>query len=80
MPIYTYKCQKCGAREEHVVSYDLRDSQFHCSTTGCRGYFARDKGLERPTIGKPGYQMQAVLSDGSHVKGHFGKDAKRNRR
>lgn len=78
MPIYTYKCKKCGVETERVISYDKRDYALNCQF--CDGVLSRLGQLERPTIGKPGYQMQAVLSNGAHVKGHFGKEAKRKRR
>jgi hypothetical protein len=31
-------------------------------------------------MGEPEYQMAAIMEDGSHVDGHFGKDAKRRRK
>jgi hypothetical protein len=33
--------------------------------------------VDLPMLGKPAYQMQAVLSDGRHIPGHFGKMAKK---
>lgn len=77
MPIYTYECETCKVKEEHIVKMEERDSKkILC------GICARKmkRLMDLPTIGKPGYQMQAVLSDGSKVKGHFGKAAKIGKR
>jgi len=30
--------------------------------------------------GQEGYQMKAILNSGEHLKGHFGKDAKRRKK
>lgn len=78
MPIYTYVCVKCGAEVEAVVSLKDRDQSLIHSC--CGGVLNRLAQIERTALGKPGYQMQAVLADGSHVKGHFGKEAKRHRK
>lgn len=84
MPIYTYKCKRCGADTESLVPYQGRDAPRFCKWIKeddgiCGGLLQRD-GLDLPTIGKPAHQMGAVLENGAHVKGHFGKDAKRKRR
>lgn len=73
MPIYDYKCDKCGASHEAVVSISSRDDDRECE---CGGRATRNR-VSVVTVGKPAYQMQAVLANGSHVKGHFGKDALR---
>jgi len=74
MPIYTYRCNRCGVVEDHVESYAERD-QARVHEPTCSGSFLREDGLERPTVGKAAYQMQAVLGNGLHVKGHFGKSS-----
>jgi hypothetical protein len=56
---------------ERSVSLEERDHQ-RCAF--CREKLERS-GVEVFAIGKPRYQMQAVLADGRHVKGHFGKAA-----
>ena len=76
MPIYTYKCESCGSEKEHFVFSSERNNPCDCA---CGGTMKR-RGLETFSIGAPEYQMQAVLSDGTHVPGHFGKDAKRKRK
>lgn len=77
MPIYTYECQQCGVDVERVVAYEDRDSNLLQHV--CGGTLKRLEQLEKPTIGKPEYQMKAILPSGAKVKGHFGKEAKRTR-
>lgn len=78
MPLYDYRCRACGKEEERLVLADFRGEQL-CECTGVMDrIFA-----VAPKVGKERYQMQAVLSDGRHVPGHFGKEAplfKRGRR
>lgn len=76
MPIYTYDCAKCGAEVEQVVSYARRDEPM-CHEE-CGGELQR-RGVERFTLGKPGFQPAAILSDGRKVPGHFGKAARKKR-
>lgn len=78
MPMYTYKCAHCGAEAEHVVKYDERDAERCCDVEDCPGKLVR-AGVELTRLGKPAYQMQAVLGDGRHVRGHFGRYAKGKR-
>jgi putative FmdB family regulatory protein len=75
MPMYTYTCERCHKDTECVVSYDQRDAPIRCACGGA----LRRHGVEPFKTGKPPYQMKAVMSDGSHVAGHFGKDARRKR-
>ena len=70
MPLYTFRCP-CGFEEERMLKIVERDSEFDCPS--CGEPMARV--LEAPKLGKPAYQMQAVLGTGQHVKGHFGKTA-----
>lgn len=74
MPMYTYECPHCGAQAEHIVKYDERDNERCCAVEDCPGKLVR-AGVERVVLGKPSYQMKAVMSDGTHVSGHFGKSA-----
>lgn len=77
MPLYTYDCPRCGCEADRVVKYEERDNGlFECE--GCSSTLRRRK-VSGFTMGKPAYQMQAVLSSGAHIKGHFGKDAPRKR-
>jgi putative FmdB family regulatory protein len=78
MPIYTYVCAKCSAEVE--VMANLKDRDAAIVHEGCGGDLKRLVQIERTVMGRPGYQMQAVLANGSHVKGHFGKEAKRQRK
>jgi len=72
MPLYTYQCQTCRNEDEHVVSYEERDTPFVCSKCGSPTERA---GVEQFALGKEPYQPGAVLSSGAKVKGHFGKEA-----
>lgn len=40
MPIYEFKCKKCGAEEEHMLPVDKRHSKHKCKACGAA------KGLE----------------------------------
>ena len=67
-------CSSCGKEEEHLVSLEARNTeQIKCSECG----ELMVRGVDAPVIGKSAYQMKAVMSDGSHVSGHFGKAAKK---
>lgn len=62
---------------EQLVKFAERDNpQTH---DGCGGSLERDTGLELPIVGKPAFQTQAVIGNGAHVKGHFGKDSARRK-
>lgn len=92
MPLYTYRCRQCGLIEEHLVKYEDRDKPMQHEGSNewertdpayrerCGGSLEREGGLEAPTIGKPAFQSQAVLGNGDHIKGHFGKEAVRRKR
>jgi len=71
VPLYTYHCKRCSTAVELAVKFDKRDEQ-RCAH--CRGALERS-GVESFAIGKPRFQMKAVLADGRRVKGHFGKAA-----
>jgi predicted nucleic acid-binding Zn ribbon protein len=76
MPAYDYKCFSCGWTGEILqVPYEERNDQpcFWCGKP-----LSLQVGFR--AVGAESYQMKAVMTDGSHVKGHFGKDAKRKRR
>lgn len=77
MPMYEYQCVQCGAIEEHYVQNSgQRDDALECAK--CGGEMER---IVSPfALGQSEYQMQAVLGSGAHLKGHFGKEAKRDRR
>lgn len=77
MPIYTYDCAECERVVDVLVSYQDRDGEHACSV--CGGSLVRH-GVSGFQLGKSAYQMQAVLANGDHIKGHFGKDAKRRKR
>jgi len=63
---------------EQVVKYEQRDNPW-IHDDDCNGKLIRE-GLELPTIGKSGFQTKAVLSDGSHIAGHFGKESSRRKK
>lgn len=73
MPAYDYECESCGwTGEILMVPYEERHKQ---PCFGCGELLKLGVGF-RAIAGTP-YQMKAVMTDGSHVKGHFGKEAKR---
>lgn len=86
MPMYTYRCRQCGMEVEEIVKYEERDAfRQHEGPDGfgkerCGGALERNEGLERTHVGESAYQMQAILSSGAKVKGHFGKEAKRKKK
>ena len=78
MPVYDFECPACGLMHESLVSIAMRDKAIVlCPECGKK---MDRKIVAGPKLHKPGYQMQAVLSDGTEVPGHFGKDAKRERK
>jgi len=77
MPIFTYECKKCGMAVERIVNRSDRDTP--SPHDDCGGMLAW-AGLDCPTVGKPGYQMKAILGNGAHIDGHFGKEAARRRK
>jgi len=90
MPLYSYRCRQCGELLEQVVSYRDRDKFIqHDGPNGdagpgyksvCGGELIRKEGLEMPTIARETYQCKAILGNGAHIPGHFGKEAKRKPR
>ena len=80
MPIYSFDCADCGEELEIICRWDERDlARIHSEVeeeSGCGGALVRC-GVELPTVGEPSYEPGALMSDGSTVKGHFGKDARR---
>lgn len=80
MILYTYLCKnpKCQNEEEHLVNYDERDTVIiECAKCG----MPLDRaGVESFKAGKPAFQPGVVLNNGAHIKGHFGKEAKLNKR
>lgn len=73
MPMYTYVCPKCDKTQEHLAKCHERVQSCECG-----GWMER-RGLEIFAMGKPAYQMAGILGDGTHVPGHFGKNAKRDK-
>lgn len=78
MPLYSYDCDRCDSRGEQIVPFAGRneppDKCCPCGGTWVYG------GLQLCAVGKREYQMAAILGDGRHVPGHFGKSAKRRPR
>ena len=83
MPMYTFDCADCSEELEVVTPYDDRDqARMHHETdedSDCGGALTR-RGVEPFKLGAEPYQMKAILNDGTHVKGHFGKTAKPKKR
>jgi len=71
MPIYVFKCGKCGKCEEHILAIAARDHQMICACGAIQHRL-----LTSFTIGKQEHQTKAILGSGAKVKGHFGKEAK----
>lgn len=69
MPIYTYECPECGTFDTIAKYAERDDVKCPCGKPATR------YGVQPFNSGKPGYQMQAVLGSGAHLKGHFGKSA-----
>lgn len=74
MPLYTFQCENCDHTEEHLISLANRDSTIVvCIECGK----AMLRLIDAPVIGKPAFQMSAILDSGKKVPGHFGKEAKK---
>jgi hypothetical protein len=73
MPLYAFRCE-CGFSDEYFLQMSKRNTVVLLCEQ-CGRTMQRVVGL--PMLGKPAYQMQAVLSDGRHIPGHFGKMAKK---
>jgi len=74
MPMYQYRCPKCSLCVEHNIPIAERDTRkIVCGY--CCSQLERDKVYAVATAG-PRFEMQAVLGNGDHVKGHFGKEAR----
>jgi putative FmdB family regulatory protein len=77
MPIYDYVCSACETKEERRVAGKARDDQW-CAT--CASPLLREEiSTTQPPKVDARYQMKAVMSDGSHVPGHFGVMASKNK-
>jgi putative FmdB family regulatory protein len=72
MPVYDYVCAQCKECCEQLRAVEERDAEM--PVCGCGGVLRRVL-LVAPKLGQERYQMKAVLGDGSHVAGHFGKQA-----
>lgn len=79
MPIYDYKCGKCGGElADWPVSHDEMD-QVPCPE--CGETMQRQMALPAAPDAVGSYQHGAILSNGQRVAGHFGASArKRGRR
>lgn len=74
MPLYTFACTECDFTDEYFLTMAERNSVgLLCDQ--CGGVLKRV--VDKPVIGKPAYQMQAVMASGEHIPGHFGKMAKK---
>ena len=74
-PIYTFNCE-CGNVLEEICKYEDIPAKKKCAC----GKFAKKQGIELVTIAKEGYQMKAIMDNGEHIAGHFGKEAKRSKK
>lgn len=73
MPLYTFECE-CGFFDEYYLQMSRRNTaRLFCEQCGR----VLTRAVDKPVIGKPAYQMQAVTTDGRHIPGHFGKAAKK---
>lgn len=72
MPLYDFECVGCNQQEEHFCEVVERDHvEFACSRCGKK----LRRVVSAPAYHGEPYQMGVVLSDGTRVKGHFGKEA-----
>lgn len=75
--VYDYECPHCAWEGEMwQVTYSERGNQ---SCPICNGRLGFPVMKKAPVMHQPGFQMSAVLSNGEKIKGHFGKDAKREK-
>lgn len=73
MPLYDYECPQCGQQEEHACQMVERDRvEFACSRCGKR----LRRMVSAPALHGEAYQMGVTLTDGTRLKGHFGKEAR----
>ena len=75
MPLYTFRCE-CGAEQDQLAEIADRDSLVIVCKCGKR----MKRVPASPQLHGEGYQMKAILEDGSKVAGHFGKEAPRRRK
>lgn len=74
MPMYTYKCARCGNEMQRLVPIDQRDEQ----TCDCSGRLERDGvELQQPVHVDGLSSSGAILSNGQRVRGDFGSERKR---
>ena len=74
MPLYTFYCPKCLVEDELLLS--LREYEnFSEKCEDCGEPLKRR--MDAANFDCNPYQMKAVMSDGRHVAGHFGKSAKK---
>ena len=71
MPLYGFVCFECDTERECMSTIDERNEVRIICKCGTR----MKRKVEAPALGKSRYQMQAVMTDGTHIKGHFGKEA-----
>lgn len=76
MPMYDYECPICEWADEIQCKIADRGKQ---SCPVCSSRLPHPLILQAPAHHGPAYQMKAVLSNGEHIKGHFGKEAKRRK-
>jgi len=80
MPLYNYKCsdEDCAHEQEELMSVEENEKAKNMDLVLCEECGAVCLIIPTaPNIGKPGYQMKAVLGSGEHIPGHFGKAAKK---
>lgn len=72
MPMYIFLCVACSNEEEHLADIKDRDKvKLECSKCGSR--LKRVPAAANFDVNP--YHMKAVLNNGQHVAGHFGKSA-----
>lgn len=76
MSMYEYQCPNCNHVYEDIRDYIDRDNQFICPN--CIMLCYRKMSVSNLNL-KP-FHMGAVLDNGQVVPGHFGKDAKREKK
>jgi len=75
--VYDYECPNCcWMGEMWQVPYSERGNQ---SCPICSGRLGFPVIKKAPVINPSGFQMGAILSNGEKIKGHFGKEAKREK-
>jgi len=80
MPIYEYECTGCFYRFDDIRNVDDVPDEIAIDCPKCSRTCMAKRVKVTPFAHRWNHQTAAIMADGSRVKGHFGKEAKRIRR